>query len=149
MKKTIITESIVFLLVLLWVYAGFSKLLVYDQFRFQLLGHDLLMDHAGLIAWLVPFVEIAIALLLCINRTRLTGYYASAVMLIVFTGYIIYMFNFYPNKPCSCGGIISRLSWKQHIVFNLFFLIISLIAIRLEKKTDRPDNRRLLTAAMA
>lgn len=150
MKKTIITESIIFLLVVLWTYAAFSKLFTYEAFRFQLLGHKLLMNYAALVAWLVPAIELGIVLLLLIPKTRMAGFYTSAALLLVFTVYIIYMFNFYPHKPCSCGGVISKLSWKQHIVFNLFFLLINIIAIILSKKTNRTDNEpRLLTTAMA
>lgn len=149
MKKTIILEICCALLIILWAYAAFSKLFIYEAFRFQLLGHKLLADHAALIAWLVPAIEIVIALLLLLPQTRQIGLASSVVLLAVFTAYIVYMFNFYPHKPCSCGGIISKLGWREHIVFNLFFLVLAVIALRLNKK-KRPDNQqKMLTAAMA
>jgi uncharacterized membrane protein YphA (DoxX/SURF4 family) len=128
MKRTFL-EIICGLLILLWGYAAFSKLFIYDAFRFQLLGHKLLMHHAALVAWLVPAVEIGIALLLIMPRTRLAGLYVSMGMLAVFTAYIAYMFMFYPHKPCSCGGIISKLSWKQHIAFNVGFMVLAWVGV--------------------
>jgi hypothetical protein len=46
------------------------------------------------------------------------------------------MISFDKNLPCSCGGIISKLSWKQHIIFNLFFIVLSVIGIRFQKRMN-------------
>ncbi len=116
------------ILVLLWSYAAISKLLTYQATRFQLLGHKLIMNHAGLIAWLIPAMELALVVLILWSHTRRVGLYASAALLAVFTAYIIYMFMYYPAKPCSCGGVLTALSWRQHIVFNLAFMVPALLA---------------------
>ncbi|WP_442892031.1 hypothetical protein [Chryseobacterium sp. VD8] len=36
--------------------------------------------------------------------------------------------------PCSCGGVIKNLTWPQHLIFNLFFVVITSLAIRVNKK---------------
>jgi hypothetical protein len=33
------------------------------------------------------------------------------------------------NLPCSCGGVIQQLSWKQHIVFNISFIVLGIAGI--------------------
>lgn len=125
---------ITLLLILLWGYAAVSKLATYEDFRFQLLGHKVLMEHAGLVAWLVPSIELVIVLLLCIPSTRLVGLFSSFCLLLVFSLYIIYMFQYYPATPCSCSGFISQLGWKAHVVFNLAFSALSFVGVVLTKK---------------
>jgi hypothetical protein len=34
--------------------------------------------------------------------------------------------------PCSCGGAISRMGWREHIVFNVVFVGLTVLAIRRE-----------------
>lgn len=133
MKKTIIIEIISALLVILFVYASLSKLLNYTTFRLQVSALPVIGEFAA-IAWALPAAEIIVALLLTVNATRKYGLYASAVLLILFTGYIVCMLAFVKHLPCSCGGVLNKLSWKQHILFNIFFLLVCLRGIVLERK---------------
>jgi hypothetical protein len=146
MSKKWISEFFSALLILLWVYAAISKLRVYSQFSTELLGHDLLKNYAPIIAWLVPAVEIIIAILLIIPRTKKIGFLSSLGLLLVFTFYIIYMFIFYPHKPCSCGGVISTLTWQQHIAFNIFLSIIALLGFWSDRK-NRRENANFIPAS--
>lgn len=125
------------LLVLLWVYAAFSKLLVYTTFTSQLKQSPLLKPYAEILVWLVPTVEIVIAILLTVMVTRIKGLYASLVLLSVFTIYIAGMLLSGVHLPCSCGGIINALSWQQHLVFNLLFMALSIAGIVVWKKQTR------------
>jgi len=34
--------------------------------------------------------------------------------------------------PCGCGGVIEKMSWIQHLWFNLIFLALSIFALRLK-----------------
>jgi hypothetical protein len=51
----------------------------------------------------------------------------------IFTVYIGCMLLFAPDLPCSCGGIIRQLSWKQHLLLNLFLLVLAGIAVRVHR----------------
>jgi len=31
--------------------------------------------------------------------------------------------------PCSCGGVLEKMSWSDHLVFNISFVILSLVAL--------------------
>lgn len=117
------------LLMIMWTYAALSKLFVYEETRVNWMAHQLIKDYTWLLAWLVPSIELVIVLLLLFPRTVVKGFYASLVLLSVFTVYIIYMFVFYPHTPCSCGGIISALNWKEHVVFNVAFMVVSLAGV--------------------
>ncbi|MDB5156121.1 MAG: hypothetical protein JWR50_828, partial [Mucilaginibacter sp.] len=36
--------------------------------------------------------------------------------------------------PCHCSGAIEKLSWTQHIWFNLAFIALAISALRLSKR---------------
>lgn len=127
-KKTII-EVISLLLVILWVYAGLSKLLDYETSRFQL-GRSPFLEHfAGIVAWAIPVSEILVAIGLLIPRTRLASLYASFALMLMFTGYIYLILNHSYYIPCSCGGVLSGMDWYTHLWFNIGFTTLALTAI--------------------
>ena len=132
MKKHI-NDIISVLLILLFVYTGMSKLLEYSLLKNQIAQSPLIGAFAS-VAWILPVAELIAAGLLTSINTRIYGLYASLLLLIVFTGYIGYMLAFAEHLPCSCGGVLKQLSWKQHIMFNLFFLLLALAGIVLERK---------------
>ena len=138
-QKTAI-EIISSLLILLFVYAALSKLFEYNGFKVQLRNSEWLKPFAGIIAWLVPAIELAISLMITVKATRILGLYASLILLLIFTLYIAGMLLSGMRLPCSCGGIIQQLSWKQHLLFNLFFLLLSLIGIVFERKQKLITN---------
>jgi hypothetical protein len=129
-KKDFLVETIVALLVLLFAYTSLSKLLEHDKFIFQMrLSHaPIIKQMAAFLSWFLPIVEIAIAVLLTASRTRLMGLYGSLALLVVFEGYIGAMLLSGQPLPCTCGGVISKLSWKGHLVFNLAFIVLAGIA---------------------
>jgi len=139
MKKAFITDTIAALFILLFVYAATSKLLDYDNFQIQLSQSPLLAPFAHSFSWIVPLIELLIAVMLTINRLRLTGMYAAYNLMILFTAYIIAVTRFSKYVPCSCGGILQKLSWNQHLAFNIFFVIISITAILLYNKHDQTN----------
>jgi hypothetical protein len=53
------------------------------------------------------------------------------------------MLAFDTSLPCSCGGIIAKLSWKEHVVFNLFFIANSVAGIKLQRKINRLQKMHL------
>jgi hypothetical protein len=123
-----------YLLVLLFVYAAVSKLLDFEGFRTELAQSPLLSAYAGLIAPAVIIAELLFTLLLCINTTRLIGLYLSFFLMIAFTVYIFLILNYSDFVPCSCGGIIEKLGWTEHMIFNICFALFALVAIRITEK---------------
>lgn len=124
-------------LVFLFAYTATSKLMAIDQFKDVLWQAPLLGKAADIVAWMVPLTELMIISLLLIPSTRLKGLYAATALLVLFTGYLVYMLLFSPHLPCQCGGIISALDWKTHLLVNLFLLVATGIAIRTFKRLPK------------
>ncbi|MEQ8421197.1 MAG: hypothetical protein RIB64_14400, partial [Arenibacter algicola] len=57
------------------------------------------------------------------------GFYGVLGLMLLFTGYTVAIVFFAPYRPCSCGGVISLLSWEQHLVLNAILLLLALMAI--------------------
>jgi uncharacterized membrane protein YphA (DoxX/SURF4 family) len=129
MKKALLIDAISALLLILFLYTGISKLMDYDKFHAVLSSSPLLSPASSILAWLLPLAEIIIALLLFFPRTRSTGLRTSLFLLLALTGYLIFMIVYSPKLPCSCGGVLNKMGWKQHILFNLFFIALNLIAV--------------------
>lgn len=129
--KNRIVDMICELLILLFAYAAISKL--NDRQHFELvLGEMLLMKHvAGFLSFALPVTELIVCALLFLGRTRLFGLYVSVSLLISFTIYIGSMILFASKLPCSCGGVLEQMSWRQHLVFNAVFIMLSATAIKL------------------
>ena len=126
----IIEPAITLFVTLLFVYASVSKLVEYKNTRSQLEQAHLLKPIAPEIAILVPVLELATVVMLLIPRQHLKGLYASLALMLLFTFYICSILLFSHHTPCSCGGIISHLSWTQHLLFNILITGIIIIAIR-------------------
>ena len=118
-----------YLFVLLFVYAALSKLLDFNTFQNQLGQSPLLSSYTHWIVWTVPISEILIAILLCISRFRILGLYGFYGLMVMFTTYIIIILNFTSYTPCSCGGVLEKLGWIEHLYFNLAFIILSALSI--------------------
>ncbi|MBN8850382.1 MAG: hypothetical protein BGO55_32275 [Sphingobacteriales bacterium 50-39] len=117
-----IADSCAFALVFLFVYTASAKFLRIDVFAFQLERFPWISPVAKLMAWVVPVVEIVVSMLLLTGRIRVTGFYAALTLMLAFTLYLALMLGSDRHLPCSCGGVISWMTWKQHLVFNLFFI---------------------------
>lgn len=139
MRQNITIEIICFLLILLFVYAAVSKLLDYSSLESQFQNSPVLSPFHSF-AWLLPVVELVTAAMLSIKSFRLEGLYIAFTLLMAFTIYIIFMLLFVKHLPCSCGGVLKYLSWKQHIVFNGFFLFLSGTGIYYERKYKHVKN---------
>lgn len=141
--KTIIIETVCLLYVLLFVYAAVSKLLDFENFQVQLGQSPLLSAYASYIAWIVPLVEIIIVLLLLSSKFKYEGLILAYSLMILFTIYIIIILNFSPFVPCSCGGVLSKLGWTEHLIFNIAFVILAFIGAVLYHGTFEMSSAKM------
>jgi hypothetical protein len=128
-KTENIIDGISCIFIVLFMYAAASKLIDFQKFRVQLGQSPLLTSFSGFLAWFIPTLEIIISGMLCVARCRLMGLYASFGLMTLFTLYIFVITHYSEYVPCSCGGVIQNMSWGQHLIFNLFFVTIALLAI--------------------
>jgi putative oxidoreductase len=125
-----ITTAIQAALIILWVYAATSKMLDFDQSRSEMLGQVFPAALSEFLAWAVPLTELGAAGLLIFSKTRRIGLYLSLLLLFVFSIYIItILLNVFGRIPCSCGGILENMTWTEHLLFNVFFIVLTLIAL--------------------
>ncbi|NRF41121.1 MauE/DoxX family redox-associated membrane protein [Pedobacter foliorum] len=130
-------DVICYCFILLFLYAAAAKLLDYRKFELQISKSPILTDFAGVLAWLVPVAEILIAILLLISKTTSLGLFAALGLMSLFTAYIIAILNFSENIPCSCGGVLAHMSWKQHLVFNVAFVALAVTGILMQPKPKK------------
>src|SRR5690606_1463769 len=134
MPRKIAVDIVVFLYVLLLVYAALTKLMDYQKFVVQLGQSPILTQYANLIAVAVPLLELVVSLLLIIPRTRQAGLYAGFCLMVMFTTYIVLASRFSDYVPCSCGGVLEGMTWTQHLIFNVVFVLLGLAAIMLHSR---------------
>jgi len=115
--------------ILLFVYAAISKLITFEAFQVQLTQSPLLSAYANIIAYLVLGAELLFALLLCTKTTRLLGLYLSYGLMVAFTLYIYLILNYSDFIPCSCGGILEKMGWTEHLWFNIIVSLLALVAL--------------------
>jgi hypothetical protein len=119
--------------VFLFVYTAYSKLMDHDRFLKGLTRVHPISGFAVYLSWFVPIAEITVSTLLIIPKTIRFGLYSFTALMIIFTSYIISMLLWAEKLPCHCGGVIEKLSWVQHVWFNLAFIAIAIFALWLSK----------------
>src|ERR1700761_1588533 len=137
-KSNILLQAILFLLILLWVYAASSKLMDFNMFRAQMHMQVLPALIRTIMPYSLPPVEIAIALLLLFETTRKSGLYFSFALLLAFTIYVgLAVVRVYDNIPCSCGGVFNKVGWTAHFFINVFFLLLTATGIYINNRERR------------
>lgn len=131
-KKNTLVEAICALLVILFIYTGLSKLIDYEKFKFEMGRSPFIQNMSEYIAIMLPPGELLIATSLIVKRTRLIGLYSSFFLMSLFTGYVWIMLHESYYLPCSCGGILSIMSWNDHLLFNIFFTALAMTALMLQ-----------------
>jgi hypothetical protein len=127
-------ECIAALLLVLFLYASLSKFLDFKTFIGEMNNQPMPNSWTPFLVWFIPCSEVAISLALLFEYTRLLGLYASLVLMTLFTLYsLVILLHFFSYIPCSCGGVIKKLTWGQHLVFNLFFVALSIFGITLQR----------------
>lgn len=127
------------LFIVLFAHTGLSKLLDFINFQFSIWKVQLLRPYYYPLSFIIPISEFIIACLLAfpvikigklLIPSRKFGLYGSLILMLLFTGYLGYLLFFYSGSlPCTCGGVISTMTWKQHLVFNVIFSFLAFRAI--------------------
>lgn len=131
-RPTLKTSFIVittYLFILLFVYAAVSKLLDYENFKVQLGQSPMLGSYATFFVWSVPIIELLIAFALSFKFLRRIGLMAAYMLMLMFTAYIYIILHYSSFVPCSCGGVLEKMSWKEHLIFNAVFIVFALLSI--------------------
>ena len=125
MKPAVAILILSAIFIFLFGYTAFSKLTDLEGFRATLARMPLIGMGAAVLAFATPLAELVTVLLLLFPRTRLKGLWASAVLLSVFTVYLVWMVLFSPQLPCPCGGVISGMGWWAHVGLNAGLVVMA------------------------
>lgn len=142
--KTRFVEVSSYLFILLFFYASISKIIDFENFQVQIAQSPILSAYAGIISYLVIIIEIVICLLLVLPVTRVIGLYASTALMSAFTVYIYLILNYSDFIPCSCGGILEKMSWTQHLVFNIVCVMLGIISVIIAEKQRAVTSKSLI-----
>ena len=143
------TSAVRLMLVFVFIYAAFNKLYDLEAFEDQLSLSPMIPEgFYRAVAIVIPLAEVAISLVLCVPRKYKAALYSSYFLLLLFTFYIIFLMRYSTYVPCSCGGILGNLSWKQHVLFNVILLMLSITSCyiaeqesgNLSLQTNRQSN---------
>lgn len=128
--KSLYTDVAALCMTILFLYAAYSKLADYEESKTAMLKQVFPRSIALILTWAIPVTELTIAGLLCIQKTRLKGLYASLLLLIIFTIYItITMNGAFGKIPCSCGGILQHMKYTTHVLLNISFILLAILGI--------------------
>ena len=142
--RTNIIYTIALLYILLFIYAAVSKILDFQNFQVQLGQSPLLSAYAEFISYAVPTIELLVCCLLLTCRFRIIGLFAAYGLMVMFTSYIYIILNYSSFIPCSCGGILEDLSWNQHIIFNMVFVVLAIIGVLIHNPEHNIKKYKLL-----
>lgn len=136
-SKRIIVDVIIYLFVALFVYTAESKFMTMKSFESILSRSPLTAPFSIIIAWAVPIIEILISILLLIPNCKKLGLIFSLTLMSLFTVFLTYGIVSGSKLPCHCGGLISSMTWQQHIWLNIGFIILAIIGLKLYKKEQK------------
>ncbi|ANI89389.1 hypothetical protein A9P82_08840 [Arachidicoccus ginsenosidimutans] len=145
MKKQQFITFISALLIILWVYAAGSKLWFYAAFKTQLARQPLPGWSIPVLSWLLPLVELIAVALLSFQKTLRIGLLLSFLLLLAFAVYVgLGLAHVFNKVPCNCGGILGKMEWGSHFIFNICFTIVAFWGWRLTKTSDEFFIKRKL-----
>src|SRR5690606_16260464 len=128
-------QAFIYFFIILFVYAAVSKLTDFENFQVQVAQSALLSAFATPIAYGVVLGELIIALMLCFTKSRLLGLYLFLGFMTAFTVYIFLILNYSPFVPCSCGGVLEKMGWWEHLWFNGVVCFLCVLVILTEQSS--------------
>lgn len=144
MKKNTWISIIAYAFILLFLYTAFSKLMVYERSLNDLRRSPFIDEYAVPLSILLPLLEIVIAVMLFLPKYRYWGMIGSAGLMLLFTIYVSAMVFTLKELPCSCGGLIRELTWKQHFFFNVCFTLLAFAGVFISRDKTKINNNKLI-----
>ncbi|OYD41852.1 MauE/DoxX family redox-associated membrane protein [Sphingobacterium cellulitidis] len=127
------TLTVIYGYAFLLIYTGSDKLQHINKFIDVIQKIPRLNNFASMIGWGIPIIELLLGISLLFSKGNfLRGILmASVVLMCIFTIYLglVLLFKMEENF-CSCGGVISSLDWSEHLIFNIFCLIIGMVGLK-------------------
>ena len=136
-KQQVLVEVITLLIVVVLLYAAINKLIHYRAFRFVLGITPTLKGMVSILTFAIPILELLIAILMLIQKTKIAGLYLSIGLFII---YLVGMFQLKLYVPNIRGGILDRLSFTQYLILNTLLLTLAIFGIVIHYWSKRLAN---------
>jgi hypothetical protein len=130
----LIPQIVSTLFLVLFVYTAVSKILDYRNFYSTMEQMPALKGLVSVLAPSIIIAELIIAAILVVPARRIQGLYLSLTLMTAFTFYLLFAVMSGYELPCSCGGVLRQLSWKQHVIFNFGFILFAMSGIMIDHK---------------
>ena len=144
-KLTQLPVWIAYFFILLFCYAAISKILDFENFQVQIAQSPLLSAYAVVITYGILALELLVCFLLIFRKTRIAGLFGAYILMVLFTVYIYLILNFSEFIPCSCGGILEKMDWNTHLIFNIVCIAFAVSAILLAEEIKIGRSKTIIT----
>jgi len=135
-RSKIIVELISAFFIFLFAYTAISKVLEIRLFKITLSKSPLIGNLAGISAWTIILLELSAVLFLLFPPLRIKGLLLSVLLMATFTVYIAIMLLISSDLPCSCGGVFTSLSWRDHLYLNIILTALAATGLLVHKKNN-------------
>lgn len=144
-EQFIILLTVVF--ILFWLYASGSKLYDFNAFKSEMNNQIFSRHISNILAFILPAIEIIIALLLVYSTTRLLGMILSFFLMMGFTIYVgLALLHVYDKMPCNCAGLLGQnASWGSNLMLNLFITAVAAIGLMITLKERERRTKGMRT----
>ncbi len=134
--RKVIAFTICMMCLFLFALSTYDKILDHERFLTGLSKVNFIGSHATYLAWGVPISEIIVSVLLIYPPSQRYGLYAFTGLMVIFTLYIGSMLLWAEKLPCHCNLIIEKLSFAEHLAFNIGFIALALIGLWLKRNKN-------------
>ncbi|WP_316846852.1 MauE/DoxX family redox-associated membrane protein [Pedobacter psychrodurus] len=121
----------------LFAISAYDKITDHERFLKGLAKVKYVGNFAPAVSYLVPIGEIAVCLLLSISKTVRLGLYGFIGLMGIFTLHIAVMLLWAEKLPCHCNLIIEKLSFGQHLIFNIAFILLAFLELWLKTNNSK------------
>jgi serine/threonine protein kinase len=128
------------LLAFLFVSTGFSKLVNHSNFELTLSKSPFIFSYAHILSYAVPIGEIIFSVCLAVKMLKTFGLYAGFFTMCAFSWYVYFMLSYSYSLPCSCGGIVQLLDWRQHLALNIGLSFSAAVAVLVHVKILKDEK---------
>ena len=123
-----------FILILIFSYSAFSQIISYSTFLNALVKSPVIpYNFVKTVGNFVIIIELGLSVLLLFSGRSRLSLILSTFLMAFFTGYMLIIYYLSPYIPCSCGGVIEKLSWTDHIVFNIVVTSLAAFGVKFSK----------------
>lgn len=133
----LVLDLVIYLYILLFFYTAFSKMITYRSFVKVLSELPLIGGIHLFLAGFLIGLEVAFGLLLIFPKTRIKGLWGALILMSCFTVYLGYHIMVRSKLPCSCGGVVSGMTWPQHLIFNMAFILMAIIGLLINNRLTK------------